>query len=178
MVSYVSFVGVLFHTAALTLTTRGQSRMFEQETHRQTIFRLLILEGYSRGDIQTHMSASLAAGTVLKYCRDAMDEATRTGTPISPRRSLRKGGTRLLVNRPALSAVHRRVGLRLHEHRAIVDRLNTREFCETHRFANHTRLRVMEWGAHDFSLSELIRISVILMVPLNKLTEPNAIKIE
>jgi len=90
----------------------------------------------------------------------------------SPRKAVSNSKTKRhhsLLN--PVSAIHQQIGVKLDMHRAVIAKQRPVEFAHRLR-VTAIRLRKMELGAWDFSLSELVKIADILGLPVEDLIRP------
>ncbi|MDH7796476.1 MULTISPECIES: hypothetical protein [unclassified Beijerinckia] len=136
----------------------------------EQVYDLFINQAVPASEIRTQFKARVAPGTVSKYIARACQKAQENGVEI-PFRSKRRDGFKPISESKPLSSLHTAVGAKLYRFRQSKKQWDTYDFCRATNFSNHSRLRMMETGLHDFTLSELVRISEITDIPLQQLTE-------
>lgn len=140
--------------------------------HYETIKALLFNERLSISEVKERLSGQLSPMYIRKICHEVLHTA-RTETGIEYRPSKRRpGGFRPLKSTDPLSQIHLAVGVRMNHHRVIKHDLSPREFCSRYQFSNLIRLRQMELGQYDFTLSELQQVATILNISTEELVKP------
>ncbi len=137
----------------------------------------LVMEGFQRAEIVEAVPA-LSPNTIHSYVKEVLKGLTpeqrrgvqtkRDERPISPKA---QGGQTPFKDKTYLSLLHRRVGIRIYNHRN-KSGLSLTEYAKTHGFSNRVRLSHMEQGFYDFSLSELIEVAKAMQVEVATLLEP------
>lgn len=144
------------------------------ETTLQAVHRLWWVERLHPSEIKDRLGAQVSRGTIDRYVRQVIKDETAKGNPIPLRvtSSTRKGGLRTLSELKVVSPRARAIGAKLNLFRMRNDEMSTREFCQRYQFSNPRRLVEMESGRYDFTTSDLERLSEIMKVTWDKLTEP------
>lgn len=143
-------------------------------THHSIIKDLLFKEKLSISEIKERFKGRASPTYIRDICHEVL-HSVRAETGLEYRPSKRRsGGFKPLKSTDALSQTHLSIGARLNNFRVIKNNLHTAEFCHRYQFANVIRLRQMEMGQYDFTLSELQRVSEILNLPMEELVKPLA----
>lgn len=141
-------------------------------THYDTIRELLFNEKLSISEVKERLKGQLSPLFVRNLCHEVLRTVrTETGIEYTPPKR-RPGGFKPLKSTDPVSQIHLAVGVRLNNFRQIKIELSPADFCRRYQFANPIRLRQMELGQYDFSLSELQRIAAILKIPTEELVKP------
>ena len=149
-----------------------------KETGRDAVYRLFVKEKKTQGEIQELLSKRLSNWTIQKYIMEAIKKAEFNGDKLnfvgvsSPPRRAKKFSTRSVK-----SIIHRSIGIRLNSFRTLTKSYSCSEFCSEFNIANHYRIREMELGFYDFSLSELQQLSEIMSISIGQLLEPLKINV-
>jgi hypothetical protein len=138
--------------------------------HLDEIKRLLFEENLSKAEIVRRYRHTLSAWQVKDLIRTALEQLKET----HPQFEMRQGqsGFAALGDSKTLSQMHLAIGVRLNNHRRAQMDMRPMEYCSKFQFSNHIRLRKMETGQYDFSLSEMQRIAEIIGVPMEELVKP------
>jgi len=143
-----------------------------KNAHYNLVRGYILDEGLSKSEIVERLKGRIAPTSVGSLIRDVLrDHADQTGVYLQLKKR-RSGGFARLSTGKAVSQLHQAVGVRLNNFRTIKSDLSVYEFCQRYEFSNHIRIRQMEMGQHDFSLSELMRISEITGHELEELVKP------
>jgi hypothetical protein len=138
--------------------------------HFDEIKRLLIEESLSQSEIVKRYSHTLSAWQVKRLIQEAYEDVKKTRPEFQMRRA--PSGFKPLGATKTLSQMHLAIGVRLNNHRRVEMDMQPMEYCSKFNFSNHIRLRKMETGQYDFSLSEMQRISEIVGIPMEELVTP------
>ncbi len=142
------------------ITQPRKKNPFYQKRDQDVRYRCQVL-GESDGDIAAAWGMSEHSLRSLR--RRLGIRPTKTGTS----KSGAKRNHRLMV---PLSQIHHQIGVKLDLHRATVAKQPALEFAHKMRVSS-MRLRKMELGTWDFTLSDLIKISGMLGLPLEELVK-------
>lgn len=137
----------------------------------------LVLQGLWPAEIKTKLS-EYSERTVRQYCHvimSQMDPETKAKVEaLRLHRGKPKGGVKEFFKRRPLGEKHIILGSRIYDLRKEM-KLNHTEFAEHFTFTNRLLLSTMEQGYHDFTLTELLRLSDILELSLEALLNPKEV---
>lgn len=134
--------------------------------HYETIKQLMLEEQLPLSEVKKRLKGRISESwirEIYSYIKADLKDL------YNPKPS-RKGGFKPFSESERISPVHLAVGVKLANFRIIQKQMEVLPFCKAYGFSNHTRLRQMEIGAYDFSLSELLWIAEIIGCPLEELT--------
>jgi hypothetical protein len=142
------------------------------ETTKEAVYRMFVLEGKRREDIEAEFGDRLTKKSIEVYIAHAISKAKKNNIDLSHRKGERKKtGMRPGSERKQISRLHFHIGNKITRFRYVNDDMNINEFCQTYKFANPIRLVLMELGQYDFCLSDLQRLSEILDLTITQLME-------
>lgn len=137
--------------------------------HSDEIKRLLFEEGMSVSEIVKRYAHTHSAYAVKGFCKEAIRELKAEHPGFEMRQG--QSGFAALGSTKTLSQMHLAIGVRINNHRRAKMDMQPMEYCSRFQFSNHIRLRKMETGQYDFSLSEMQRIAEIIGVPMEELVK-------
>jgi hypothetical protein len=147
--------------------TPGNELVNEPITHenwKEVAIRLVFEEGKS------YEEAGLAVGRSHWTIKKLVQE--RKGLiPGLQRVKTAKGGRKPMSAYPIVSEEHRALGVRLNNHRTLKLGWNLDEMAD-YLGSNRSKVQFMEAGRHDFTLSEIRRISELIGSPMLDLITP------
>lgn len=135
----------------------------------------LMKEGYWPSEIKSMLPSS-SPRTIIQYCytiNKGLSDAERAD--MLAKRNLRPkptGGNKDFFQRKVVSAFHVLVGSKIYYYRRCLE-MNLQQFSDFYKFSNRVQLSAMEQGYHDFTLSEMTRLSEITQLDIPALLKPN-----
>lgn len=135
---------------------------------KQERIKALMLSGHTREQI-AQKCPDLKEGSIRVY----IAEVKRVLTPdqIAAYDKAQVRVSRAFATDRPISTAHWHIGQRLARFR-IEARMNAKAFCAKYPITNQVTLTKFEGGTHDFKLSELQKISEILSVSVDEMSQP------
>ncbi len=141
---------------------------------RQQVRKLVVEDRLHPQEIIMRMQGVLSKNTVKQYIKEDHAELRKKGIVLGP---IRAHPDEYRIHHPhnhanqSVSQVHVRIGAQINRFRTH-KHLDAPTFSKIIGFSNQLSLRSMELGTHDFTLSELQRLAIILGLEVSALLEP------